>query len=385
MFWTRFQICRVFGFPIYVDISWFVIALLVTWSLATAAFPQWTPDQETVTYWIMGVCGALGLFVSILAHELGHALAARKYGVEMRGITLFIFGGVAEMAEDTPSAEAEFVVAVAGPIVSVVLGLAFLGLAIVGSAMNLSGAVLGVVGWLGVINLVLVAFNMIPAFPLDGGRVLRALLWYWTESLRRATRITSAIGGAFGMALIILGVLVLITGQFVSGIWFILIGLFLRFAAQQSYQQVIVRRALQGEPIRRFMTTEPVTVDPNLSIEELVERYIYRVHHKMYPVVDSDGRVVGCITTRQVSEVPREQWSASRVADVMVPVADENTIHPDADAMQAMTRLNQSGQSRLMVVDGDRVVGVLSLKDLMTFLSLKVELEEDASSSLVQR
>jgi CBS domain-containing protein len=235
--------------------------------------------------------------------------------------------------------------------------------------------VVGVVEYLGVINVVLAVFNMVPAFPLDGGRVLRSALWQWKKSLRWATRVTSSVGNAFGWFLIFLGGFTLIQGGFIAGLWWILIGMFVRGAAQMSYQQLLLRRALEGEPVSRFMADQPVTVSRSVPVSELVEEYIYRYHHKMYPVVDHD-RLMGCVTTREVKELPREEWSRQSVGSIARDCDDDNTVSPDDDAMAALAKMRRSGVSRLMVVDGDRLVGVLALKDLLDFFSMKVELED---------
>lgn len=378
MFGPRIDLFRVFGIRISIDLSWFILAFLITWSLARGLFPTWYPDLPTATYWWMGAGGALGLFASILLHELGHALTAERFGVPMRGITLFIFGGVAEMTQEPPSAKAEFFVAIAGPIVSVVLAVLLFMAVLIPMPMPVAG----VLGWLGTINFILVLFNMIPAFPLDGGRVLRSALWQWKNNLRWATRVTASIGSGFGIMLMLLGVLVIFTtGALIAGIWWIVIGMFLRNAAQMSYQQLLIRRAIEGEPVSRFMRTEPVTVPPSLPLDRLVEDYVYRYHHKMYPVQDH-GRLLGCVTTRNLQDVPRESWSSRTVGDVFRACGEENTISPDADATTALSRMSQTGASRMMVVDHHgQLVGIVSLKDLLGFISLKVELEESSIGS----
>ncbi len=372
MFGRRFELFKLFGFAVRIDLSWFVIVVLITWSLAQGLFAHYFPDLPAVTRWIMAAGGAVGLFASIVLHELAHSLVARRYGMVMKGITLFIFGGVAEMGDEPPSAEAELMVAVAGPIASVILGS---GLLVVGLAVPWPGPVRGILLYLGAINLVLVVFNMIPAFPLDGGRVLRSILWGFHGNLRSATRITSQLGSWFGLALIILAVLNILWGNFIGGIWWFLLGMFLRRAARMSYQQLLVRRSLAGEPVRRFMQPNPRTVEPGISIQQLVEQFIYRYHFKMFPVVQ-DGALVGCITTREVAALPRDQWITRHVGELAQPCSAANTVHPDIDAMAALAEMNRTGASRLMVVDDGRLVGVIALKDLLRFISLKVELED---------
>lgn len=378
MFGNRIRLFRVAGIDISADLSWFVVLALVTWQLATF-FPTpegGAPGLPQPAYWAMGLIAALLLFASIVLHELGHALTARRLGVPIRGITLFIFGGVAEMADEPPTARAEFLVAVAGPLVSVALGVGFLGLAAATAALDGPAAVIAVAAVLGSVNLALVVFNMIPAFPLDGGRVLRSLLWRWKGSLRWATRVSSRIGNALGVALIGLGVFVAIaTGQLFSGLWLALIGMFVRSAARMSYQQLLLRRALEGEPIARFMRPDPVAVPRSISVAELVGDYVYRYHHKVFPVVEGD-RLVGCVSTREVRALPREEWDRQTVGALAEKCTLDNTVPPDTDAMQALSLMSRTGRSRLLVAQDGRLLGIVSLKDLLGLFSLKMELEE---------
>lgn len=377
MFGQRIDLFRLFGFAVRLDLSWFLVAVLVAWSLAAGYFPSTYPDLASAAYWAMGIVGALGLFVSVVLHELAHALVARRFDLEIKGITLFIFGGVAEMADEPPSPRAEFMVAIAGPLASLAIALGCLGLNQLGAAWAWPLPVEAVVGYLGMVNGLLVAFNIVPAFPLDGGRVLRSILWYWKDNLRWATRVTSAIGSAFGVGLIVLGVVAFIRGNYVSGMWWFLIGLFLRNAAQMSYQQLLIRRVLEGEPVSRFMVRDPVTVPRAISVAELVEDYVYHHHFKMFPVVDGE-RLTGCVTTRQIKELPRDEWERQTVGAIARRCDAENTVGPDDDAMAALAKMSGNQLSRLMVVEGDRLVGVLALKDMLQFLSLKVELEGGA-------
>lgn len=291
----------------------------------------------------------------------------------MRGITLFLFGGVAEMESEPPSAKSEFFMSIAGPITSVVLGLIFFGIYLVGSAGGWPKPAIGIVFYVGAINIILAGFNLVPAFPLDGGRVLRSALWYWKGNLRWATRIASQIGSAFGIILIVLGVIYFIRGAFLGGIWWAIIGLFIRKASQMSYQRVLIRHALEGETVGRFMKREPVTVPPDISIKDLVEEYVYKHHFKMYPVT-KDGGLVGCITTKEIKAVPRDKWAERKVADVAQPCSPENSIGPDTDATVALSLMGKTGQSRLMVTEGGRLVGLIALKDLLRFLTVKMDL-----------
>jgi Zn-dependent protease/CBS domain-containing protein len=376
MFGRSIRLFTIFGFTVRLDPSWFLVAVLWTWSLA-GFFPERYPGLARATYWWMGVAGTLGLFASVVIHELAHSLVARRYGIPMRGITLFIFGGVAEMSAESPHPKAEFWVAIAGPIMSFALAAAGLASAILGRNLGAPVPVSGVIGYLALINVSLAVFNLIPAFPLDGGRILRSILWHWKGSLRWATRICSRIGSAFGLLLIAFGVIqAVVLNNFGGGMWMFLLGLFLRNAAQMSYQQLLLRRAFEGEPVARFMQPNPITVPRHVSVDELVNDYVYRHHFKMYPVLDDAGRLLGCVTTRQVKELPKEEWSTTTVGALARQCSPENTVRPETDAMEALSAMSRSGASRLMVAEGEQLLGVLTLKDLLRFFSLKMELEQ---------
>jgi len=374
MIGKQITLFKLVGFKVRIDLSWFILAVLIIWSLAQGLFPHYFEDLPQSTYWLMGAAGALGLFISIIFHELCHSLVARRYGLPMKGITLFIFGGVAQMDEEPPSAKAEFFMAIAGPVSSVLIGIVFYILYVAGEAGGWPLPINGIFGYLGFLNFILAGFNLLPAFPLDGGRVLRSALWNWKSNLKWATRISSQIGSIFGIGLIAFGVLNLFARNFIGGIWFFVIGMFLRSASQMSYKQLIVRKALEGEYVRTFMKPDPVTVAASITVDRLVGDYVYKHHFKMFPVVE-DEELVGCVTTRQVKEIPRVEWSQHSVREIARLCSSENTIGPDVDAVKALSIMNRSGNSRLMVVEDKRLLGIISLKDMLKFLSIKLDLE----------
>ena len=376
MFGKRIALFKLLGFEVRLDLSWFILAILITWSLAKGFFPLYFKDLPDSTYWLMGVAGTLGLFISIVLHELSHSLVARRYGIPMKGITLFIFGGVAEMDEEPPSPKAEFLMAVVGPVASIVIALLSYQIHILGKQYGLSVPVNGIFLYLGFINLALAIFNLLPGYPLDGGRMLRSALWYWKKDIRWATRISSQIGAAFGLGLILLGVVSFILGNFIGGIWWVLIGFFLRNAAQISYQQLFIRKALEGEHVRRFMKTDLITVSDSMPINELVENYFYKHHFKMYPVLDN-SKLIGCVTTHMVKGIPKEDWKIRKVGEIVSPCSDDNSVRADADAMDALSKMYRSGNSRLLVVEDGKLVGIITLKDMMKFLSIKMDIEKN--------
>jgi len=376
MFGKRITLFKLLGFEVHMDLSWLIIVVLVTWSLAAGLFPASYKDLSPATYLWMGLSGAAGLFLSIVFHELCHSLVARRFGLPMKGITLFVFGGVAEMTEEPASPKAEFLMAIAGPLSSIILGLIFYAavmLTRVGGVLY--PPVAGVLEYLAYINFILAVFNLLPAFPLDGGRVLRSALWQWKKNLRWATRVASRIGAGFGIALILFGIFNVVSGRIIGGIWQFMIGMFLRNAAQMSYREVLIRKALEGETVGRFMKKDPVTAPPAISLKDLVEDYVYTYHFKMYPVVEG-GKLIGCVTTRQLKDIPREQWTIRTVGDVVNTCSVDNTIGPAADALKALSVMSRTGNGRLMVVDDDRLVGIITLKDIMGFLSVKLDLGE---------
>ncbi len=382
MFGRRLRLFSAFNIAVRVDWSWLIIAALVTWSLAVGLFPRQFVGLRPGTYWWMGALGALGLFVSILLHEFSHALVARGYGLPIRGITLFVFGGVAEMEEEPRSARAEFLMAGAGPLTSILIGAISYGLYLLADRLLWPLPVLGVLWYMGMINVLLAVFNLIPGFPLDGGRLLRAILWHWRGNLRAATRTASRIGAGFGTLLIILGVARFLLYDWLGGIWSFLIGLFLRNAATASYEQLLIRQSLEGTPIKQFMNPNPVTVTPDTPIDRLVEDYVLRYHHKMLPIVEPDGRLAGCVTMQQIKSVPRERWAATAVRDIANSCAAANTVSPQADALKVLGLMNRTRVSRVMVAQDGYLVGILSLRDLLRFLAVKMELEGGDSRDL---
>jgi Zn-dependent protease/CBS domain-containing protein len=377
---NKVTLFRIAGFKVEADASWLIIAVLVAWSLASGLFPSYFDGLQTYAYWIMGVIGAIGLFAGIVLHELSHSLVARRLGIPIQGITLWIFGGVAHMEEVPPNPQAELSMAIAGPLASITLGAAFWGLHVLGSQTGFPVTIQALTWYLWRINIILGVFNLVPAFPLDGGRILRAGLWKWKNNIVSATRIASIIGSGFAFVLMFLGFLFMFRGGIVAGIWWIVIGIFLRFASRSSYLRILMTHALSGEPVRRFMKTNPVTVNENITVGELVEDFIYAHHYKMFPVVSS-GHLSGCVSTREVKEVPREYWHTTRVSDIAGKCNESNTITPDEDASRALSLMQRSGNSRLMVVESGELSGVIVLKDLMRYLALKLDLERGTIES----
>jgi len=370
MFENTATILRLRGIPVRLDLSWVIIALLATWSLSAGFFPQFFSGLEGAYLW-MGIAGAFGLFVSIVLHEFCHAFVGGLYGVEIRSITLFVFGGVADMRNEPPTPKAEFRMAAAGPAGSLVLAALFTGLFLLAAW---PAPVAGVLFWLGWVNVLLAGFNMVPAFPLDGGRMLRAMLWRWKKSLRWATRVTSRAGSWFGAAMIVLGVLAVLGGNLVGGAWWALLGLWLRSAAKASYHQVLLRRFLEDRRVRDFMTTRVVTVDPDLTVSELIEDYVFRYRFRLYPVARG-SELLGYVTVDDVEEVPAGDRGGTQVAELLRRCRDDSCIDPDADMLETLRKLQRTGHHRMIVVENGALAGLVTLKDVGESLALALELE----------
>ena len=372
MYGKSITLFRLLGFPVKVDLSWLFIAALVTWSLSTGLFPAMAEGLDTWAYWVMGGLSALGLFASILAHEISHSVVARMYRIPIKGITLFMFGGVAEMEGEPPSGVAELLMAAAGPVLSLALAGLFLAVSVASMALGWPTAVTASFSYLFGINALLAAFNLLPAFPLDGGRIFRAVLWLWKGDIAWATGIASRVGSAFGILLIVLGIVNLFSGSFIGGLWWIIIGFFLRNAAGASLQRVRVEGAFRGLPVSQFMKSEPVTVPPDLTLDRLVEEDFYVHHHKMFPV--TVGRdLYGCISTQDVGSVPKDQWRMVTVGEIMTRCEAGNAVTSDISAVRALAHMQATGRSRLMVVDDGVLSGVVTLRDLINFLQLKLD------------
>jgi len=372
------RLFRILGFEVKADLSWVVLAFLIAWTLAENLFPSDYRGLSRATYWWMGILGAAGVFASIIFHELAHSLVARSRGLSIRGITLFIFGGVAEMDEEPVNPTTEFLMALAGPVSSIVLGSFFYLSSRAARAGSWPWPAVGVLSYLAYINFILAAFNLAPAFPLDGGRVLRAALWRWKKDFRWATGVSARIGSGFGAALIFLGMLRVLRGDLIGGIWWFLIGMFLRNAARMSYRQALMREALKGEKVSRFMNDRPVSVSSALPVASFVDEVLYRHPFKMYPVVD-EGKLRGCLLTRRIKEVPRAEWKVQTVAGLTEPCSEKNRVRPSTDALKALSLMDRTQNSRLLVAEGDRLVGIVTLKDLLRFLAIKLDLEGEGA------
>jgi Zn-dependent protease len=350
-----------------VRLNWSLIAVfaLISWSLAEGVFPSQNPGLSHGTYIAMGIVAAVLFLVSILLHELGHSLVARREGIEVDSITLWLFGGVSQIKGRFKSAGDEFRVAISGPLVSIVLGVLFVLIALA----HPSSSVDGVAAWLGYINLILAVFNLLPASPLDGGRVLHAALWRAKGDFAWATRVASEIGQGFGYLFIALGLAMFIFQGSFSGAWLAFIGWYLLQGARAEARYVATEQALDGLRVRDLMVPDPVTVDADSTIGRLMDDVAWSHRFTTYPVLDG-GRPVGLVTFASVAAVPRSDWDTRRVRDTMIPLDQVPLLTEDEKAVDALAELSAPTANRGLVVDNGHLAGLLSITDLARALEV---------------
>jgi len=376
----NWRIGRALGIPIYLHASWFVVFFFVSWSLAMGYLPETLPGLSTLRYWGMGGIAALLLFLSVLLHELGHSYVALRYQIPIRQITLFIFGGVAHMGKEPPSPRAEFLIAMAGPLVSLILGAVCLGGVMVADSLFAQSGFQGLIvlgSLLGMVNVQLGLFNLIPGFPLDGGRVLRAGLWAWNKDFDRATGQAALAGLGFGVALGLSGAVLMVgawsgaLGQSIAtnGGWLIIIGAFLFSAALASRRQAAQRTSLTSMTVRQVMVHHVVTLRPEMSVQDAVDQYFVPHGFGGFPVSE-EGQVLGMVTVQDVQSLPTELWRWRRVREIMHPASPAFCIHPDWSVIQAMERMAQGGWDRLIVMENEEIVGLVTRSAVAHFIQL---------------
>ncbi len=363
---ATFSLGRIAGIKVGLNWSWLVVFALITWSLSEAVFPSQNPGLADGTYLAMAVVAAVLFFTSLLLHELGHAIQARREGMEIDGITLWLFGGVASFKGSFPSAGAEFRIAIAGPLVSLVIGVAFVGAAL---ATSMSEAVDGVAAWLGYINIFLLLFNLLPALPLDGGRVLRSALWGARDDFRWATAVAANVGRGFGFLMIAGGLFLFVVEGAFSGAWLAFLGWFLLGAAGSEARYVITRDALQGLRVGDLMVAEPVTADAADTLGQFMDETAGRARFTTYPVVE-DGRVIGLLPFRCVAQTPRADWDSTSVRECALPLAEVVVLDEDGAAMDALAELSGGEIHRGVVLDDGRLRGLISITDIARVLSV---------------
>jgi Zn-dependent protease/CBS domain-containing protein len=369
-----FRLGSVFGFEIRIDYSWFIIFFLILWTFTFGVFPATVPGLDTAVYLAMGMSGTLLFFASLLAHELSHSLVARARGVPVEGITLFIFGGMAHTRMEAETPGDEFAIAGVGPLSSLAIGAGFGILAWAMAATGGSPAIVAVARYLAFINVALAVFNLLPGFPLDGGRLFRAAAWKYTGSLHRATRWSSNGGKIVGYLLMALGLLQFFAGALIGGLWFLFIGWFVRTAAQAGFRQHVLRESLEGVLAREVMTHTPQTVPSTMTLEDFVTTFILEGRHRAYPVMDGE-HPSGLVTLDQVKQVPRDEWGLYTVGRVMRPVDDEAMVSPDERMTKVLERFGRADGGRVLVTRGGRLVGIITRSDLARWIERAEMLE----------
>lgn len=365
----RFRLFKIKGITINIHITWLIVFFLFTWSLASGYFPAVLPGWTGAAYWALGALATVLLFAGVLLHELAHSLVSIRRKIKVESITLFIFGGVSSIEREPQDPTSELLIALAGPLVSLVIA-GFSYLIATFSPEPISSALFSYLFW---INLVLAGFNLIPAFPLDGGRVLRAILWKVKKDQRKATRIASAVGLVFAYLLILLGFFWLLRGDLIDGIWFIILGWFLQSSTEGSYQQLVVRQSLEGLQVLQIMSKELPMVPPNISLEQLAQEHFLDRTETSFLVAWGD-QVEGIVTLSDMRKVPRDQWARETVRTVMTPLDQVEKVSPGDSTYDALMKMTARGVGRLPVMENGQVVGIITRQGLLDAIRIRAEL-----------
>ena len=362
------KIGSVMGIPIRLHFSWFIIFGLITWSLSSYYFPEAAPDLPLISYWFKGALAAVLLFASVAFHELAHSYVAQRYRMTIVNITLFIFGGVAQMKGDPPHPRAEFRIALAGPLSSFFLALVFFLL-----SLSTGSTTQALFSYLARLNLILGAFNLIPGFPMDGGRLLRSFLWARKKDYFSATRTASGVGKKIGLFFIVFGLLSFFTG-FPGGLWLLLIGWFVYSAAQSSYQQATLQEVLSGVKVKDVMVKaeDMVILSPAMTIEEAVNEYFLRYGYGGFPVMDN-GKFLGIVTLKEIKNVPRDRWGGIPLADIAVPHDQRRELFPQDDIMRALQLMIQEDEGRIVVTKNGEIAGLVTRNKIARYLQVRRE------------
>lgn len=362
----------VFGVEVHLHFSWFVIFAIFTWSLAVGYLPGQYPAQTTGFYWVVGAASAVFLFLSVTVHEIAHSLMAKRNSIKVRRITLHFFGGVAEMEKEAKTPDVEFKVAAVGPLASLVLAGLFAVLWLLASAGGLTLGVTATLRYASYINLVLALFNLAPAFPMDGGRILRSFLWKRSGDLMASTRRATRVSQVFSYFLMGLGLMELMLFSVFSGVWFIVVGFILLRGAEASLDSTRISEALGVVTVGEIMTRDVHTIEPEVPLSSLVDDFFMRYKHGGFPVV-LGGLLVGIVTDQDVRQVPRERWPVVKVGDVMKPAEALITVTEDNLVSDALIRMSQGEVGRLPVIDGGRIVGIVARSDINRAVKMRLQ------------
>jgi Zn-dependent protease/CBS domain-containing protein len=370
---SAFNLGKVFGIQFRLHYTWFIVFVLISVSLSWYYFPSLNLDLTPLAYWVIGIASSLLFFASVVAHELAHSLVARTNGIPVKSITLFIFGGIAQITREATKANAELKMAAAGPACSLVLGGLFGLLWLL--SRGISEHVAAMASWLALVNVILAVFNLIPGFPLDGGRVFRSILWRFTGNYKLSTRIATQVGQGVGYLFILGGISImfLLRGGWFSGLWLIFIGWFLRNTASSSYHQAQWREALREVSASQVMTPDCPVIPSNVTIDRLVQEYVFTSGCYFFLVTDEDG-VKGILTLNNIKAVSRQNWDVTQVKEIMTPIDKVKVAHPNQDALSILEEMDENDINQMPVVSEGRVIGLITRDNLLRFLHTRSEL-----------
>lgn len=370
-----YTIGRIKGIDVDINISWLLAFFIITTSLATGFFPVRYPDWSPDIYWILGGTISLLLLLSIVVHELSHSLVALRMGIGVKKITLFIFGGIADLEREPDTPGKEFLVALAGPLMSMFLMVFFRILGILSDYLGAPEYFNVMFTYISSINLVLAIFNMFPAFPLDGGRVLRSAIWHFSGNLQKATKIASTIGQWFGYFLVFMGLTNIFYGYVVNGVWILFIGFFIVQASQSSYQNTVVSDIFSKTTVGEFMTKEVVIIEPGITIGTAVEEYFFKYKYNIFPVGNRE-RVIGFVNIENIKKIPRDKWDWTRVGEAYSPIYDDMVVTPDRTVSEVMNKIFRNNLGRVLVMEDDELLGIVSRTDIMNHLRIYMQLNK---------
>jgi Zn-dependent protease len=372
---TSFYLFKFLGFEIKIDWSCIFLAIFVTWTLAIDFFPRHFPNCSMHTYWLMGLIGAVGLFLSIVCHELCHSIVGRYYGMPFKSIIIFIFGGMAETKEIPPSPKVEFLISFAGPLFSLILGLFFKLLLLFATNNNWPASLNGILFYFGMINIVLGIFNLMPGLPLDGGRILRAILWWWKNDLKWATTVACQGGIGLSFAMIFFGFLLIVQTIVIGGIWIVLLGFFMLNSAKICYKDFIIQESFGNDSIKKYIKTPSISLHSDITVQALADDYFQKYYHKIYPVTEEDGTLLGYVSLDEIKQIPKEKWPLILVRNMMLECSEDILIDGDTKVIDVLHMMRFPRNNRIIVAEHGKLYGTISFQDLMDAIFIKLSLK----------
>ncbi len=367
---------KIKGITIELNSSWFVVVILVSFVFSNFYLPFFYPEWSSAEYWSVGVCIALLLYASILLHELSHSLVAQKYGINVDKITLFIFGGLAHLSRDAKTPDHELRISAAGPLASLGLFIGFRAVYVVFSGIIPIEPVAAIGLFVSNLNLVIAAFNSVPAMPLDGGRILRALIWKYSGSRNRGTKIASIAGGVFSNLLIFFGIIFIVQGNMLNGVWLCMIGLFLGQSSRFQAQNIKLEKLFHGMTVRNLMTTDIISVSPGMTVDQVIRGFFYNYKHPCFPVIDK-GEILGLLTVHSLKNVHRDEINRVRVEQIYLPLDTSFTISPDEEMVNVLQMIMRNPLGRFLAIEDGRLSGIISKTDILKYISIHQDIQLD--------